>query len=213
LPQSSPARDNPISGIDNTEGEVDVSLSPLKLDEKLRLLQGAKDLTPYQATKIVEDKDWKGEMFSHKDVWALLMKKDSTLYGETNYQFVRQPEHNLVNLDLIKMELNNRASKCKNPPSSKFHHGNGPFYIKCDEEFIGIYNKSEKEVVVLPYEQFGLPTGPFRFDLEDSFTHEILCRANLSVLVSRLEAMRRGVAPLALFADPKNAPFSFEKVS
>lgn len=117
----------------------------------------------------------------------------------------------MVNLDKIKAELGRRASMCKKPESSKFHHGNGPFYIKCDTESIGVYNKNEKEVVIFPYDRFGLPTGEFKFDLTDSFTHDTLCNLNLFRLVGKLSAMKDGVGPIAVLADPKNAPFLFDK--
>ena len=211
-PQSSPAKSNHITDINTAEDGADVSLTPLKLEEKLKLLQGATNLTPYQASHIVGDKEWKGEMIFHDDILCVLTQEGGALYGEQYYAFEKQEELSMVNLDLIKTELCKRASKCKEPSSSKFHHSNGPFYIKCDGLEIRIYNKSEKQVIILPYGKYGLGTGEYKFDLTDSFTHETLCRSNLSGLIELLDGLRKGVAPVALLADPANAPFSFSKV-
>jgi hypothetical protein len=111
-PQASPAKANPFSDINVTGDDVDVSLTPVKLGEKLNLLQGKKNLTPYQASQIVGDKEWKGEMIFHKDIVR-------ELYGEQHYVFVRQEKLSIVNLDLIKKDSCKRAAKCKVPASSK----------------------------------------------------------------------------------------------
>jgi hypothetical protein len=78
-------------------------------------------------------------------------------------------------------------------------------------ESIGVFNKNGKEVAVFPYSRYGLPTGEFRFDLADIFTHDTLCHLNLSRLVDKLTAMKNGVGPVAVLANPKNAPFHFDK--
>jgi hypothetical protein len=93
-----------------------------------------------------------GEIIFYKDIVCVLTQEGSALYREQYYVFDKQDELLMVNLDLIKKELCKRASKCKGPSSSKFHHGNCPFYIKCDGQEIGIFNKNEKQVVILPYE-------------------------------------------------------------
>ena len=210
-PQASPHKPAALSAVNTTGGDVGQSLTPLKLDAKLSLLGDLKHLTPYQAAQIVGDKDWKGEMWQHKDIMKVLQGSDSPLDWETLYVFTKQSELNLVNLNKIKMELCKRASMCKNPASSKFYHGNGPFYIKCDRESIGVFNKNEKEIAVFSYDSYGLPTGEFEFDLSDGFTHDTLCGLNLSCLVEKLTAMKNGVGPIAALADPSNAPFSFDK--
>jgi hypothetical protein len=86
-PQSSPQRTAALSEVNEAGGVPDQSLTPLKLKEKLELLGGLKDLTPYQATQIVGDKDWKGEMIFHKDIELLLQGPDSPLDWATSYAF------------------------------------------------------------------------------------------------------------------------------
>ncbi len=211
-PQSSPTK-SALSGVNTANDDVDISLTPLKLEEKLELLKDKADLTQYQALHIVQDRDWKGELFNHKDLELVLESEKSLWAGDVNYVFTKQGELDSVNLDLIKREMCKRASKCREPESSKYHFNHGPFYIKCDQEHIGVYNSDEKEVVILPFSYYGLPTGEFRFALNDSFTHEVLCSINLGRLVSKLTAMKSSAAPIALLVDPANAPFRFEKVS
>jgi hypothetical protein len=210
-PRASPQRTAALSDVNIMGGDPEQSLTPLKLKEKLKLLSGKKDLTPYQASHIIEDKDWKGEMFDHKDIALVLQGPDSPMDWAILYIIEKQSELDLVNLDKIKMELSKGASMCKQPESSKFYHGHGPFYIKCDMELIGVFNKNGKEVAVFPYSRYRLPTGEFRFDLADIFTHDTLCHLNLSRLVDKLTSMKNGVGPVAVLADPKNAPFHFDK--
>jgi hypothetical protein len=211
-PQTTPTK-GALLGVNTADEDVDISLTPLKLEEKLDLLKDKTDLTQYEAMQIVGDKEWKGEMFNHKDLELIMEGEKSLWMGETNYAFTKQEELDMVNLDLIKKEMCKRASKCRIPESSKYHYTHGPFHIKCEQEDIGIYNSDEKEVVILPFSYYGLPTGKFRFALNDSFTHEILCHINLGRLVAKLTAMKSATAPIALLVDPSNAPFMFEKAS
>jgi hypothetical protein len=224
-PQTTPAKGTPAKGRHGASGDVDsIDLTPLKLEEKLALLEAKPTLTPYEVRHIVNDPEWKGQLWDHSDVGKMLLTKDDAhLFAEQQYDFVAgdtAPETativKLINIDKLKYELAKRALKCKNPEASTYHFNHGPFGLCGDnknEDNFCVVNAAGKLVVSLDLNTFRLETAEFAFDREDATTYETLCRVKCNKLISCLRNfVNSGKEPYVTLSNPASGPFSFRRI-
>jgi hypothetical protein len=226
-PQVTPAKAKASSGVDDInrpDSSFDGNLTPLNLEEKIKVLEGKETLTDYQVMQLVTDPNWSGQLWDHKDVGRVLGEADaSVLYAEEYYVFrggELTPETELlckrINLLKLRHHMAKRAMKCSNPTASTYHHSHGPFgFLASDSnpDSFDVINSAGKVVSSFAFSAFSLDTAEFPFDLDDTTTYETLCTVNSKTLVKSLRSLvKSGKEPFVSIIKASNGPFYFRSV-